>query len=146
MDLRLAVAAVMPSTGFELRTILSILLYFVTGGVSASAEGDSPRRKRVIAPRDIVAGESGVEFGVRGLLFVFLEGTELGLSDFKGRMGEGLVAVFLTVLRGRSEEVAHFLRVNIIKIYAGHGCYQYSSSSFPLQAMSLMPVIPLDMG
>lgn len=38
---------------------------------------------------------------------MFLVGTELGLSDFEGRMGEGLIAIFLAVLRGRSEEVAH---------------------------------------
>lgn len=98
----------MPSTRFELRAILSILLYLVPGGVSASAEGYSPRRKCVIAPRDIVAGEFVVRF-VGWFLFVFLEGTEFGLPDFEGRMGEGLVAVFLAVLRGRSEEVAHVL-------------------------------------
>ena len=73
LDLRLAVPAVMPSAGLELRAILSILLYFIPRGVSASTEGYSPRRKGVIAPRDIVAGESRVEFGVGGFLFVLLE-------------------------------------------------------------------------
>ena len=39
---------------------------------------------------------------------MFLEGTDVGLSDFERRMGEGLIAVFLAVLgNGRDEEVAH---------------------------------------